>query len=569
MKETIQQELLTKTGKINARKVVFIETTKSRLYQRILDTTSFLPEQTHLNERLFCILNDIFELPKCPICMAKKSYALYRGYKDTCGKTSCAVKFRYLNANERRKTGISTTRIISQNKKSLIDLVNSQETFLSYDENTDFSFKSVTNIKRIAAIIKLSETFLTITEHTIEDFERTFKLRKFICANKELPTCKICNKKHTRLDSRNYPAETCSKECDIEKSVRKNLDSRLEKLKDEIRHQAFEIIEMSSLITKSPVKLLCSNGHEFERWLQGGRKKQIVCPICNPIGLFAENEIVEFLKELLPTYEIVQHNKTIITPYELDIVIPALKLAIEFNGLYRHSYDELESSFEKNYHLMKLKMANEKGFSLIHIFENEWLFQREIVKRRLIAKLGINKTMFARKCKVHQISNSESKNFLEEHHIQSSCPSSINLGLFFEDSLCGVMTFGKSRFNKNIEFELLRYASANNIIGGGSKLFKEFLRIANPNSVISYSDRRWNNGIFYEKLGFKWQHNSAPNYFWIDSKLNLHSRLSFQKHKLKEKLEKFDESLSEAENMFQNGFRRIWDCGNSVWIWQK
>jgi hypothetical protein len=40
----------------------------------------------------------------------------------------------------------------------------------------------------------------------------------------------------------------------------------------------------------------------------------------------------------------------------------------------------------------------------------------------------------------------------------------------------------------------------------------------------------------------------------------------FQKSKLKNKLQKFDESLSEWENMKANGFDRIWDCGHSKWI---
>ena len=71
-------------------------------------------------------------------------------------------------------------------------------------------------------------------------------------------------------------------------------------------------------------------------------------------------------------------------------------------------------------------------------------------------------------------------------------------------------------------------------------------------------------------MGFSWYHNSSPNYYYIDYNKNvLESRQKYQKHKLKRKLKLFDEKLSESDNMKMNGFGKIWDCGNSVWIYQK
>ena len=46
----------------------------------------------------------------------------------------------------------------------------------------------------------------------------------------------------------------------------------------------------------------------------------------------------------------------------------------------------------------------------------------------------------------------------------------------------------------------------------------------------------------------------------------MYSRLQFQKHKLKDKLEFFDNNISEKENMLNNGYYRIWNTGNSCWI---
>ena len=69
----------------------------------------------------------------------------------------------------------------------------------------------------------------------------------------------------------------------------------------------------------------------------------------------------------------------------------------------------------------------------------------------------------------------------------------------------------------------------------------------------------------YSKLGFTFSHFSEPNYFYFKNNLTLESRQKYQKHKLPKLLENFDPSLTEVENMKNNGYNRIFDCGNSVW----
>ena len=80
-----------------------------------------------------------------------------------------------------------------------------------------------------------------------------------------------------------------------------------------------------------------------------------------------EQELVEFCKRFYPN--LIQHDRQLITPYELDIVIPELNLAIEFNGSYWHS---IEAGTPLGYHQMKSMMCEEKGYRLIHIWEDEW-----------------------------------------------------------------------------------------------------------------------------------------------------------------------------------------------------
>ena len=91
-----------------------------------------------------------------------------------------------------------------------------------------------------------------------------------------------------------------------------------------------------------------------------------------------EKELIDFCKEYYPN--LIENNRTLIKPLELDIVIPELKLAIEFNGDYWHS-----TSFkDKNYHLNKTIECESKGYRLIHIFEHEWLNNKNEIKQKLI-----------------------------------------------------------------------------------------------------------------------------------------------------------------------------------------
>ena len=127
------------------------------------------------------------------------------------------------------------------------------------------------------------------------------------------------------------------------------------------------------------------------------------------------------------------------------------------------------------------------------------------------------------------------------------------------------MTFGKCRFDKKHEWEMLRFCSklGYHVVGGAGKLLKHFEKTYQPKSLVSYADRRWSQGKLYKALGFKLNHASGPNY-WYFKNLKLESRIKYQKYKLKDILEVFDESKTEVENMIANGYHMIYDCGNLV-----
>ena len=89
-----------------------------------------------------------------------------------------------------------------------------------------------------------------------------------------------------------------------------------------------------------------------------------------------------------------------------------------------------------------------------------------------------------------------------------------------------------------------------------------------PSKIVTYADKRWSYGDVYYKLGFEHSHDSQPNY-WYFHKTNMtkvYHRFNFRKSELNKKLDSFDPNKTEWENMKLNGWNRIWDCGNMVFI---
>ena len=291
------------------------------------------------------------------------------------------------------------------------------------------------------------------------------------------------------------------------------------------------------------------------------------CLKCYPYCMgfsYKEKDVLDFIKSIY-NGEVIENTRTIISPKELDIYLPEKHLAIEFDGFYWHSEQKGKG---ESYHLDKTNACAEKGIRLIHIFEDEWNLKQDIVKDRIRSILGIGQTrIFARKCVIAEIDSKTANEFLEQNHLQGGDNSSIRYGLYHDNELVSVMTFGKPRFSKSHDWELIRFASkcGCNVVGGASKLLNHF-RSSHSGSIVSYADRRHSDGNLYEKLGFMQIGVSKPNYWYVRGGEKL-SRYACQKHRLKDVLgDAFDPNLSEFENMSLNGWTRVHDCGNMVFV---
>jgi len=312
--------------------------------------------------------------------------------------------------------------------------------------------------------------------------------------------------------------------------------------------------------TKKMTWICTKCGNVFEDNLDNGKIPR--CLICFPIHCGISNlekELYNFMESL--EIEIEKNNRSIISPKELDIYISSKKLAIEFNGLYWHS--ELSGGKDKYYHLNKTKDCLDKNIKLIHIFEDEWLNKQEIVKSIIRSKLNlITNKIPARKCNVTIIPREQVFNFLDSNHLQGYINGS-HLGLYYNNELVSVLTYGKPRFNKKYEFEILRFCNKLDtvVVGGLSKLLSKI----NSKPIITYVDRRFGTGDSYKYSGFRLLGSTIPAYYYTKNYKYRENRLQFQKHLLESKLESFDPSLTEWQNMQLNGYDRIWDCGNLVY----
>ena len=271
-----------------------------------------------------------------------------------------------------------------------------------------------------------------------------------------------------------------------------------------------------------------------------------------------ELEVREYILSLGITIEI--NNRTIISPRELDIVIPSLNIAIECSGLYWHS--ELSAGRNKQYHYEKWKLCKDKGITLITLFDDEWKLQNIEVKQRLLHLLHrTTDKIYARNCEVVECELPVAQEFVNKFHLQKHVSAQIYLSLKYNNEVVAVMTFGAARYNKKYQYEILRFCSSVSIPGGASKLFSYFIKKFNPRSVVSYSDNRWGNGSVYTTMGFTIESVSI-GYFYTDYKTRF-NRVHFQKSKLIS--QGFDKNMSEWEIMQQRKYDRIWDCGQTQW----
>lgn len=271
--------------------------------------------------------------------------------------------------------------------------------------------------------------------------------------------------------------------------------------------------------------------------------------------------IGNLLIDINPT---ISHNSTISYPYKLGIL-------------------QENNPVKPDYHYNRTMNALENGYELISIFD--WMEEDkviDIIKARL---KKLNNRIFGNKCVVKEISQKDANIFLNNYHLQGGTNGQdVCVGLFYNEELVQVQTFGKPRFNKDAEWEAIRLVSKSDtyIIGGVSKGFKYFVDKYKPNSIISYNSLNISSGHTDDMQGFKLLGYSKSQGIWVNTINNSNPFMirdaSLRKQGIHRLLNRPAEDFPDYDGTFetsnefliiQEGYVKVYDCGNVTYLWKK
>lgn len=262
--------------------------------------------------------------------------------------------------------------------------------------------------------------------------------------------------------------------------------------------------------------------------------------------------------------------------YSREFVIPGLSYRYDFNvggtlveinptPFHNSTFNPKGKPKSPEYHQEKSIQAFTHGFKCIQVFDwDDPLKVVSLLKKR--TSIG------ARECNVVEVSREDAMTFINKNHIQGYARDKVRLGLSHNGEIVSIMTFNKPRYNKNYEWELIRYCSSMNITGGASKLFKHFIDKYKPSSVITYCDKSKFSGDIYSRLGFTLLRKGKPSKHWYNARTHEHYTDNLIRQQgfsrvVEHRDASTDDSLTTNNNrelMLQHGFVEIYDCGQDT-----
>ena len=157
-------------------------------------------------------------------------------------------------------------------------------------------------------------------------------------------------------------------------------------------------IKATEVTAFSNRKLLwnCIKGHEWKSTVYN-RSGGCSCPKCS--GSKMEENLAKLIETLLPeNVSILRNDRQLIKPYELDILIPDINLAFEFNGDYWHNNENMRKRHpqfdsSKQFDNFKKRECENKGFKLYFVREKQWVrnYEKTVdrVKKIIARNLGL------------------------------------------------------------------------------------------------------------------------------------------------------------------------------------
>jgi len=267
----------------------------------------------------------------------------------------------------------------------------------------------------------------------------------------------------------------------------------------------------------------CGESYEIDKKLFRLRLyyKNNPCLICNPTGSkntsLPEKHLLNYIIENYDG-EILENSKRIIKPLELDIYLPELKIAFEFNGIYYHS-----SAFDvsPDYHLMKYNICKETGIELIQIFEDDWYFSNHIIKSIILDKLNKNNIISFDDCDIKEITDINIvKQFTVENNLKGYIECKNYICLIYNDDIVSMMGF----IDNNIVFHCNKYY--NSVLYSDKILIDYYMN----NYIINYLeyiiDNTYQNIDYFLNIGFDFIEDILPIKYYVNKNKRVLEQIS-------------------------------------------
>ena len=305
------------------------------------------------------------------------------------------------------------------------------------------------------------------------------------------------------------------------------------------------------------VTVLCKTcNKETETTFQYAHNECFACRHCHPNSSKEQIQVQDFIKSL-GNFNIIENDRKMIYPLELDIYLPDQKLAFEYNGLFWHS------NKADNYHQIKTEKCLEKEVNLVHIFSDEWKKKRPIVESIIRNKLKLSpRKLDARKCSIVKIKAKEAKEFFEANHIAGAARicNDLNYALVFDEQIVSCLSFSKAMAGRYKDsLEIIRFANILNCNVRGS--FSKLLKNAIPEihslgylKIKTYADLRFGTGKVYSTCGFTLVKKTLPDYWYTKGTERIH-RFTYRAQPGK----------TEKQVATDAGVFRVFGCGSMLY----
>lgn len=318
------------------------------------------------------------------------------------------------------------------------------------------------------------------------------------------------------------------------------------------------------------------------------------CPSCfGPLPSQAENSLADVVERLVSPLSVLRSQRGLLGDgSELDIMVPDMGLAIEFNGLYWHS---VEAGRARGYHAKKSAAGRAHGLQVIHVWEDSWRDRPEVVVRMLAHKLRathrllevlseaeprIAERVDARSLVLGEAVAGQSCVFLTAHHIQGAARLTRSLVLRDDQgairALLGLRSPGNSaRMRRGPgEWEIQRYATVGEVPGGFTRLLVHAERTLQAEGRdlrrwIAFAAEDVSGGGLYATAGFIAEREFEPDYTYAGNATGWTRmpKASYQRRRFRNDPRlQWDESWTEHEAAAANGLVRIYDAGKTRWV---